>query len=322
MTPVRGAAASQPAFMHQACLYDSDGAFLAMAVPFIEDGLRAGEPVLAVTTSANLDLLRSSLGNAARGFDYAESSYFGRLPAHRVAAFDRYWKRHADSAGRVRILAEPVWAGRPDREIRAWKQMEACLNLIFADSRIWMICPYDSRILRPDILADASRTHPSRVEGQKTLPSAHYADPAVTARGFGAEPLLPPPADAAAMTFTGDLAQLRAFVADAAASHGLAGGDAVLFVIAAAEAASYFSVNGRHVALAVWERPGGIVCDLHQAGGSPVDPLLGLRPPELDGPRAGDGLWLTRQLTESVQIRSTDAGSTIRLQVPTPRALV
>ncbi|MBT2398010.1 MEDS domain-containing protein [Streptomyces sp. ISL-100] len=40
-------------FVHHASLYDGDEAFLAMALPFAEEGLDAGEPVLAATTPAN-----------------------------------------------------------------------------------------------------------------------------------------------------------------------------------------------------------------------------------------------------------------------------
>ncbi len=41
---------------------------------------------------------------------------------------------------------------------------------------MWMICPYDTRVLRPDIVADARRTHPFCVIGEDMLPSASYTD--------------------------------------------------------------------------------------------------------------------------------------------------
>lgn len=312
--------AGRAGFLHQGCVYGSDDEFLAMAVPFIADGLAADEPVLAATTSANLDLVNSALGERARGLDYAETAYFGRRPPQRVAVFDRYWKTHLDSPGQVRILAEPTWMGRPEREIRAWKQMEARLNLIFADTRIWMICPYDTRVLSPDIVADARRTHPSCVIGEDMLPSASYTDPHVFASNLGDGPLPRPPADATEFTFTGDLAGLRHFVADAAAAHGLTGDNAALFVTAAAEAATY--VRQRAPAtLAIWDRPGAVVCDISEPAGGRSDPLPGWRPPELERPRPDDGLWLARQVCEQVETRLADGGCTIRLRVPTRRAL-
>jgi hypothetical protein len=312
---------SRPSFAHQACLYGSDDEFLAAAVPFIEGGLAGGEPVAAVTTSANLDLLNRALGPWAGGLDYAETAYFGRRPAQRVAAFDRYLKRHSRRAGQVRILAEPAWTGRSEREIRAWKRMEASLNLIFADARMWMVCPYDTRLLRPDIVADACRTHPFTVAGRDTLPSADYTEPAAFTDGCDAVPLPPAPDDATALTFAGDLAGLRHFVHTEVSALGLAADDAALFVTAVAEAASYVGNDGGHVAVMVWERPGAIVCDLHLEGGRLADPVLGLRPAEIERPRPGDGLWLASQVCELVETRSTDAGCTLRLQVRTARAI-
>ena len=313
--------AARPGFLHQGCLYGCDEEFLAAAVPFIEDGLAGGEPVLAVTTPGNLDLLFEVLGECARGLDYAETAYFGRRPPQRIGAFDRYWQMHLTEQGRVRILAEPTWTGRPEREIRAWKQMEARLNLIFADTRIWMICPYDTRVLRPDIVADVRRTHPSCVAGRDTLPGASYTDPAAFARGLAGGPLPRPPAEAADLAFTGDLAGLRHFAADAAAARGLTGDRAALFVIAVVEAVSYVRRDAMVTAVAIWDRPGAVVCDISQPGGGLAGPLPGWRPPELERPRPDDGLWLARQVCEQVETRLADGGCTIRLRVPAHHAL-
>ena len=307
-------------FAHQGCLYGSEQEFLAMAVPFIEAGLARGEPVLAATTSANLDLLHSALGDQARRLDYAETAYFGRRPAQRVAAFDRYLKTHLTSPGHVRVITEPIWIGHSEREIRAWKQMEARLNLIFADTRIWMICPYDTRVLREDILADAGRTHPSCAVGADTVPSASYTDPAEFSGGLDDGPLPRPPADAAALTFTGDMALLRNFVADAAGAHGLTADDTALFVVAAVEAASYVRQYAQ-AAVTIWDRPGAVLCDISQPAGGLADPRPGWRPPDLERPRPDDGLWLARQVCERVETRSAGGSCSIRLHVPTRRAL-
>jgi hypothetical protein len=310
----------RPELVHQGCLYGSDDEFLAMATPFITAGLARGEAVLAATTQANLELLGNALGDAARGLDFAETAYFGRRPPQRVAAFDRYLKTHLRSPGQVRVIAEPIWIGRSERDIRAWKQMEASLNLIFAHTRMWMICPYDTRVLRDDIVADARRTHPSCVAGQETVPSTSHADPEEFTSGLDDGPLPRPPADAAELTFTGDLAVLRHFVANAAAARGLAGDKTALFVVAAAEAASYVRQYER-AAVTVWDRPGAVVCDITQPAGGLADLRPGWRPPELERPRPDDGLWLARQVCEQVETRSAHGRCTIRLHMPSPHAL-
>ena len=171
------------AFQHGACIYDSDRQFLETAAPFLAEGLALGEPALVVTTPANLELIGAALGERAGEVDYAESAFFGRRPPQRVAAFFRYWRtraatggsasrEHPGGAARVRILAEPIWAGRSAREVEAWTRMESALNVALASTSISMICPYDARTLGGDILADAPRTHPALITGGRPSPSA------------------------------------------------------------------------------------------------------------------------------------------------------
>src|SRR6266498_1645598 len=49
------------AFAHHACIYASGQEFLAMAIPFVRNGLALDEPVLVATTAANLQLLGDAL---------------------------------------------------------------------------------------------------------------------------------------------------------------------------------------------------------------------------------------------------------------------
>lgn len=65
-------------FEHFACVYSCDQQFPEMAVPFLEAGLSLREPVLAVTTPANLELVSSAPGRAAPT-DYAEPTDFARI---------------------------------------------------------------------------------------------------------------------------------------------------------------------------------------------------------------------------------------------------
>ena len=314
------AGGTAPGFEHVACVYGSDQEFLEMAVPFLEKGLSAGQPVLAVTTASNLELIGAALGRHGTDVDYAESAFFGRRPPQRIAAFHRYWQQRCGAGGSsVRILAEPVWGGRPARDITAWTRMEAGLNVTLADTTISMVCPYDSRSVDPAIIAAARATHPAQIGGTRTAPSPDYADPADFARGCDAAPLPGPPESAAAHHFTGNLRGLRQFIAVRAAAYGLPPQRAGLLVQAAAEAATYLKNQaGGTAAVRTWEEPGAVVCDFRQERAPAPDPFLGLRPAELR-PRPGDGLWLAAQICERADIRAVDGTTIIRLQVPTRR---
>lgn len=307
------------AFQHGACVYDSDQQFLQTAVPFLAEGLAAGDPVLAVTTPANLELIGAALGPRGGEVDYAESAFFGRRPPQRVAAFYRYWKNHASGTGggnRVRILAEPVWAGRSTREIAAWTRMESALNVVLAPASISMICAYDTRAVGPGIVSGALRTHPAQIAGSRLSPSADFTDPAEFVRSCDSGTLPDPPADAAAFLFDGDLRELRRFTAGRAAAYEVTGERADTLILAVSEVGAY--LKNQHpgtAAVRAWEQPGAVVCDFRQPGVSVSDPFLGLRPARLE-PSAGDGLWLANQVCDRMEIRSGADGCTIQLQVP------
>jgi hypothetical protein len=308
--------------IHQGGVYGSDAEFLAMAMPFVEEGLRADEPVLAATTAANIELLAETLGSRADRLDYAETAYFGRRPPQRVAAFHRYW-RHANSTngGRhVRIIAEPVWSGRSTRDVLAWKRMESSLNLVLAGTNIWMICPYDTRVVPPDVLGAAWRTHPECVLGERTASSADYVDPHVFTAECDTVPLPPPPAGASAVRLAGEPRGLREFLAGHAAVRDLPAGQEALFITAANEVFAYLTARGDGPAtVRLWSRADNLICEIDQSGATNGDPVLGLRPP---GPEAadGEGLWLARQICDHMDVRATDAGLSIRLHMPNSRA--
>jgi hypothetical protein len=309
-------------FIHQASVYNSDDEFLAMAVPFVEDGLSAGNPVLVTTTPANLELLGAALGGRAREVDYAETAYFGRRPPQRVAAFHRYWKRQSAAApGRqVRILAEPIWTGRSPRDVTAWKRMESTLNVALANTNIWMICPYDARVIDAETAFAARQTHPRHIAGTDSRSCTEYVDPVAFARSCDATPLPEAPPNADTHVFDGTLLSLRRFVFDHAQTLGLAKERAAMLVMAAGETALHLKKRFPGNAIVrMWEQPGAIVCEFYQPAGQFSDPFLGFRPVELQ-PGPDDGMWLTRQICDWVDIRTADDGGTIRLHIPGPRA--
>ncbi|MEV7802272.1 sensor histidine kinase [Microbispora sp. NPDC088329] len=302
------------ALVHEAGLYGSDDEFLGIAVPFVRDGLDGGEPVMVTTTAGNLELLGAALGDDARRVDYAESAYFGRRTAHRATAFLRYWERNA-ARGRVRILAEPVWAGRSSRDVVAWRRMESGLNIILAGTGVWMICPYDTRAADRGLVEDALRTHPSiSTGGRGRRVSPAYADPARFIGECDRQPLPQAPPGAAAARI-GHLHRVRHFAGRQALLHGLPEDRVAMLCVAVHEAARYL---GLPLTARVWETFGALVCDLWAGRGTRCDPLAGFTPPG-EAERPEDGLWLARQICDYVDIRQEEGGRRIRLEVATSR---
>ncbi|EME58588.1 sensor histidine kinase [Amycolatopsis decaplanina] len=309
-------------FVHQACIYSSDAEFLDMAIPFIEDGLAREEATLAVTTPNNIEMLSGTLGADAGRVHFVDAYGWYRRPAATLLGYhDYYAARHAECPGHVRIIGEPIWTGRSDRETVEWRRYESILNVAFAASAAWIVCPYDARVLAPPIVADALRTHPARLTGREASPCSDYLDPSIFVDTGDESPLPAPPPDAAVLPFMGDLSSVRRFVAAHAALHGLPGQRATLLSAAVGEVSNHVVQHGSgRATIRLWTESGSIVCDVHEPAGRITDPFLGYLPPTLD-PAPGDGLWLTRQLCHLVETRSGYHGATVRLRVSGPRAV-
>ncbi|MDT0453543.1 MEDS domain-containing protein [Streptomyces hesseae] len=308
-----------PGFVHHACLYGTDEEFLATALPFALDGLAAGEPVLAATTPANIELLRRALGERAGELGTAETAYFGRRPVERVSAFLRYHDRRSRPGRRLRILAEPVWAGKSARQIAEWKRMESGLNVLLAGLPVRMICPYDTRAVPGDIAHAARATHPARVDGRLVTPCAEFTDPEAYAAAVP-PPRLPAPPGAARTGPTGRLAEIRSFARDRAGAAGLRGERLGLAVLGVCEAAGYLLAGGGvRLGVRAWEEPGTLVYELLGAPVAPVPAFAGFRPPGAE-PHPEDGLWLARTIGESLDVHVLGDLVRLTLCVAGPRA--
>ena len=63
--------------------------------------------------------------------------------------------------------------------------------------------------------------------------------------------------------------------------------------------------------LRIWEEDQALVCEVRDSGHIP-DPMVGRRAPDWHDER-GRGLWMANQLCDLVQVRSGDAGTTVRI---------
>jgi transcriptional regulator with XRE-family HTH domain len=175
---VRGIPPRTTMLEHAALPYRTDDQFVTAVEPFLAGGIERSEAVLAVTTAANIEILRERFGNDARKIELVDSSAWYSTP---LAALDAY-RSFAETKLKsgvpwVRIVGEPVWAHRSDTEVRVWIRYESLLNLVFSAYPMCFICPYDERSVAPEILRQAHLTHPHTL-GEKGLTSSdEYASP-------------------------------------------------------------------------------------------------------------------------------------------------
>ena len=302
------AANSGQAFVHAALFYQGPWEYLSETIPFIREGLAAGEPVAAAVPSARLRLLCEALGDLAAQVRLVDMSVAGRNPGRIIAevlraAVDAHPDRH------VRVIGEPIWPGRSDLEYPACVQHEALINMAFAGRSATILCPYDVAGLDPAVIADAVATHPTLIQSGATWPSPGYAPERVVAEHNRA---FPEPADATVFPFdAGRLRGARHSSVEYAQRAGLDADrvDDVLLAVGEMAANSLRHGGGSGV-LRLWTDAGHMVCEVADAGVI-VDPLVG-RHPAGPGQLSGRGLLMVNHLADLVRMHTTAAGTVVR----------
>ena len=115
-------------------------------------------------------------------------------------------------------------------------------------------------------------------------------------------------------TYTTDLAAIRAVVHGYAIKAGLTEERAIDLVLAVSEVAANTVRHAKSPgSLQIWHDAHEIICQLHDEG-KITDPLAGRREPSLDA-NGGHGLWIVNEVCDRVDLRSDEAGTTIRLHM-------
>ena len=301
-------------FVHEALLYCGESGFLAGTLPFLREGVEAGEPMLVVVGAAKIAALRAELDDGAEQVHFADMAEIGRNPARIIPAWRDFLDRNGGGTRPVRGIGEPIWAGRGPAELVECQRHETLLNVAFAGSGTWsLLCPYDVDALDPAVVQEAERSHPVIVEGGARRASATCRDPDTMAAPFDV-PLAPPPRHVQTFTFCGpeSLAGLRMTVARRAIGAGFDRAEAAELVLAVHEAASN---SVRHAegegTLRMWSDGDVLICELRDTGHNDA-PLVGRQRPTVGEP-GGRGLWMANQLCDLVQLRTGSSGNVVRL---------
>ncbi|MET8653997.1 sensor histidine kinase [Nocardia aurea] len=294
-------------FSHPALFYDGDDEYLAVLVPFIREGLALGEPVAVAVPDANLRLLRAALGDSAEEVTWIDMEQAGRNPGRIIATVLRVFAdEHPDT--HVRIIGEPIWAGRTELEYPACAQHEALINPAFAGRDVTIVCPYDLAALGAEVIADAHATHPTLWQGDHRTASPDYDPDTVIERHNRP---IPTPQGAAELTVAefSDMGTARRWAAEHGKRLGFDDarlGDLELIVT---ELATNSLCHGKGPStVRLWTDGDHLVCEVHDFGRFD-DALAGRRPPRA-GVIGGRGLLLVHRLCELVRTHAAPDGTT------------
>ncbi|MFI7606497.1 anti-sigma factor RsbA family regulatory protein [Micromonospora sp. NPDC049366] len=304
------AAPSTGGLAHEGFFYRDATHLLGVTSRFIEDGLTAGEPVLVALPTGNLALVRDAVGEAP-GLHWTDMAGAGRNPGAILPwVLQAFVERHPGR--RTRIVGESVWSGRSRAEHQACAQHEALVNPALAGRGLRLLCPYDAG-LDKTVIADAYATHPVVEDARGRRTSGGYAPSDVVVRYD--KPLPTPPEPVAALSFGIEtLSAVRRFVTGHATEAGLPADRVADLQIAVTElAANSVTHAGGGGTLHVWRTSDELVCEVRDDGWL-TDPLAGRLTPPRDG-EGGRGLVIVHALCDLVLLRSTAAGTTVRLHM-------
>jgi transcriptional regulator with XRE-family HTH domain len=156
-------------FEHRLLTYESDEQYVEGAVPFITEGLEQSHAHLVVGTPAQIELVREALDDRSEHVEFADSTEWYSTLAGALNRYRAYVKERVDAgAAWIRVVGDPVWAGRSQPETAAWFRYESLVNLAFAPAPATIVCAYDTSTFPEAIMEVARHTHPVAHGGMLT----------------------------------------------------------------------------------------------------------------------------------------------------------
>jgi hypothetical protein len=295
-------------YRHEAFLYRGDDDFLDGIVPFVRDGIAAGQPVMVAIRATKTRPLKDALGPDRSEVLFVDMTELGHNPARIIPGWRRFLDEHCTDGQPVRGVGEPIWSGRRPTEVLEAQLHEALLNVaVDPDTPMWLRCPYDMTTLTEAELAEAARSHPILVESGALRGSRSYGGMQHVEDLFAGDlPEPDPRTDGIALPAAHSAVAALVTKHTAAAELDTEKAWALSLVVREITASA---VPG--CTLRIWTEPAALICEIRDP--EPVDdPMAGRVQPEATEPDVR-GLWLANQMCDLVQVRSTPDGSTVRI---------
>ena len=297
---------------HLALIYHGVDEFVSRVSGYVRAGLALDEPVLVLASREKVERVRDELGTDASGVEFADAEV-GYHPQAR-ATYECLDYVQRQEGRRSRVVAEQALARRSPVEVADYLRIESAANVVYQPYPVEILCPYDAAALRSELVDACRRTHAELLEDTGARPSAQFVAPHRFIPDSTTVPEPPVTAPAIVCVTGADVPAARHFTREEVRRAGLP--DLVVddVVLAVSELVSNALTHGGPPArLSVYtERAPGhvpvLVCHVSDDGGIPVDALAGYAPPRELG-TSGRGLWMARQLCDSVEV-STARGAT------------
>lgn len=306
--------ADRTLFRHDALQYRDDGQLLRAVVPFVRDGLAAGESVVLLCRPDNAARLRQAVGDGDGLVELPLGEVYAGSVATLAAYRDLVERQQQRGAARVRVVNEIDFGARPSAQWE-WARFDAAFNQALGAYPVWNLCLYDARRLPVGIVRAGESSHRYLFKDGDRVPSAGYTEPSEL---LGEAAMRwPDPLEHGRPRLDvhdpDDLAALRAAVEQALRGDGMPRQAVQGFLLAVSEITTNAMIHGSGpVRVRLWSGGGRALCAVHD-GGPCFDPYSGYVPSERAVGTGGMGLWLARQMSDDLTVDGSDGGCTVRL---------
>jgi anti-sigma regulatory factor (Ser/Thr protein kinase) len=301
-----------PGARHEALLYASADEFASLTAPFVAEGLDKDESAVVVSSAENLEAFRVALDEPSPLVLLADGEDWYRNPAETIGRWVGFVEGQvANGRSRVRGVGE-VAPLRRGHAVEQWLDYESILNTLLAPLPLSVLCAYNTEVLPESIIDDVRTSHPTVIEHGSASASESYRPPGGPPTPLaldGRRPLTHQPVD---------VADTCAYVEAEARRARLAEWQVQQLLAAVGEVAqNAFAHGSAPVFVTAWEEHESFVCQIEDDGAGIVDLAAGYMLPT--NGNDGWGLWLARQLTDSLEVGRGPYGSAVRLTIHRPR---
>jgi anti-sigma regulatory factor (Ser/Thr protein kinase) len=302
-------------FVHDALYYDSDEALVAVALPFLQGGMAAGDSVAVSAGPRTWSVLATALGGDQERLVLLPGPDTFQRTATAVSALRGFFDAELAAGARgLRVLGEVPESADP-QEWAEWCRYEAIINRVLEPYPVWGLCPYDTRSLPESVLAAGQLTHPIMTTRTDRAANPAYLDPVEFLHHMATEPSPLAAGEADVVMEVGDLRRLRHAVRATVTNLVPRSRVVAEFLVAVNEVATNARLHGRPpVTARLWVSPQRLVCAITDRGSGFDDAMAGYAAPVSSDPaRPGRGLWLARHLCDQITAGHTPEGFTVRL---------
>ncbi|MCO1658429.1 ATP-binding protein [Pseudonocardia humida] len=300
---------------HAAAFHRSRTDLVDQVLPMVLDGLRGGTPVaLSVDPATESAVQRELDGTAGLILLSRPDGPDGESGQTLAARRARELRELVSATGRPLIVINEHTSRLDGVDGTFWTELDAAFNIALAELPVTMTCFYPELPLHREILDGARRNHPLlAVRGEMAHNPHHLAPREVLAEQPAPAPVLLGPPELRLPFGAWQLHDVRSAVEDALLSANCPRERAEDVVLAVNEVATNAVEHGdARAELLIWVTDDGVVCEIHDAG-SLRDPLPGLQAPHSSNPR-GRGVWIARQLCDSLHVWTDDRGTHVRMR--------